>query len=409
MLRITCPKCKEIIEIGKDEYNSLLQDIETEEIERRVKDKVTDLEKVYKAKNEIEANKLKAAQEVLNAELNNKIKVLEEKLANSEKDTTIAVNSALDTYKETISKKNEEITKLKGQIANNEKELVLSTQKLKEQYEFQLEAKDNEIKLWKEFRMGDSTKDLGESLEKYCQDAFNEVRMTAYPDSYFEKDNKVDEEGKGDFIFRDYIDGIETVSIMFEMKTEKDTTKDKHKNEHFFSKLDKNRTSKGCEYAVLVSTLESDSTLYNKGIVDVSHRYPKMFVVRPQYFLTIIGLIRSMARNTLSYRKEIDRYKKENVDIANFETAVRTVVDKINTDYSNAGKIYDQVDKMCEDIIKKVQNFKDEFKKTVTHLGRAVNQIPNLEIKRLTANSPSLAEKFKEYMDQKMKEKEGNE
>lgn len=242
--------------------------------------------------------------------------------------------------------------------------------------------------------MGDSTKDLGESLEQYCHDAFDEVRAVAYPEAYFEKDNDVDEEGKGDFIFRDFQDGIETVSIMFEMKNQKDTTKTKHKNEDFFSKLDKNRTSKGCEYAVLVSTLEEDSKLYNNGIVDVSHRYPKMFVIRPQFFLTIIGLIRTMAKNTFAYKKQVVEYQRENLDITNFEAAVRQIAEKINNDYEKAGAIYSEVDKMCDDIVKKVEDFRKNFKTAAGWIEKARNQLPNLEVRKLTRGNQTMKEKF---------------
>ena len=181
---------------------------------------------------------------------------------------------------------------------------------------------------------------------------------------------------------------------MFEMKNQKDTTKTKQKNEHFFDKLDKNRTTKGCEYAVLVTTLEEDSKLYNTGIVDVSYRYPKMFVVRPQNFLSIIGLIRNMAINNLAYKQQVIAYQKENADITNFENAVRAVADKINNDYENASKQYSQVEKMCDDMIKKLQDFKETFRLGQKWLGAAQNQLPNLEIRKLTHNNPTMKEKF---------------
>ena len=394
MLEITCPKCKEVIKLGKDEYNALLNDIEKEELDKRVRERVLEVEKTYKAQYELEANKMKSAQDALIGELKSQIQLLKEKLSNTDKDIEIAVSKALESLRKDLADKNEEIARLKGDANSAQTEFDLSTQKMKEQYEFQLKAKDEEIQRWKEYRMGDSTKDLGESLEQYCHDAFDEVRAVAYPNAYFEKDNAVDEEGKGDFIFRDYQDGVETVSIMFEMKTEKDTTKTKHKNEHFFDKLDKNRTSKNCEYAVLVSTLEEDSKLYNNGIVDVSHRYPKMFVIRPQHFLTIIGLIRTMARNTYAYKKQVVEYQRENVDITNFEAAVAAIAEKINNDYERAGAIYSDVDKMCDDIIKKVENFRKEFKTATGWIEKAKNQLPHLEIRRLTRGNKTMQEKF---------------
>ena len=396
MLKIKCPKCNEEIELGKDQYNALLNDIEKEELDKRVKERVDAIEKTYKAQYELETNKMKTAQDALIGELNSQIKLLKEKLSNTDKDIALAVNKAIETLKGDLAAKELEVAKLKGDVNSLMKDSDISVQKLKEQYEFELKAKDEEIKHWKEFRMGDSTKDLGESLEQYCHDAFDEVRAVAYPEAYFEKDNDVDEEGKGDFIFRDFQDGIETVSIMFEMKNQKDTTKTKHKNEDFFAKLDKNRTSKGCEYAVLVSTLEEDSKLYNNGIVDVSHRYPKMFVIRPQFFLTIIGLIRTMAKNTFAYKKQVVEYQRENLDITNFEAAVRQIAEKINNDYEKAGAIYSEVDKMCDDIVKKVEDFRKNFKTAAGWIEKARNQLPNLEVRKLTRGNTTMKEKFAE-------------
>ena len=396
MIKIKCPKCNEEIELGKDQYNALLNDIEKEELDKRVKERVDAIEKTYKAQYELEANKMKTAQDSLIGELNSQIKLLKEKLSNTDKDIALAVNKATETLKGDLASKELEVAKLKGHVNSLMKDSDISVQKIKEQYEFELKAKNEEIKHWKEFRMGDSTKDLGESLEQYCHDAFDEVRAVAYPEAYFEKDNNDDEEGKGDFIFRDFQDGIETVSIMFEMKNQKDTTKTKHKNEDFFSKLDKNRTSKGCEYAVLVSTLEEDSKLYNNGIVDVSHRDPKMFVVRPQFFLTIIGLIRTMAKNTFAYKKQVVEYQRENLDITNFEAAVSLITEKINNDYKKAGDIYSNVDKMCDDIVKKVEYFRKEFKTSVGWIEKARNQLPNLEVRKLTRGNSTMKEKFAE-------------
>lgn len=396
MIKIKCPKCNEEIELGKDQYNALLNDIEKEELDKRVKERVDAIEKTYKAQYELEANKMKTAQDSLIGELNSQIKLLKEKLSNTDKDIALAVNKATETLKGDLATKELEVAKLRGHVNSLMKDSDISVQKIKEQYEFELKAKDEEIKHWKEFRMGDSTKDLGESLEQYCHDAFDEVRAVAYPEAYFEKDNNADEEGKGDFIFRDFQDGIETVSIMFEMKNQKDTTEKKHKNEEFFSKLDKNRTSKGCEYAVLVSTLEEDSKLYNNGIVDVSHRYPKMFVIRPQFFLTIIGLIRTMAKNTFAYKKQVVEYQRENIDITNFEAAVSSITEKINDDYKKAGAIYSDVDKMCDDIVKKVEDFRKKFKTSTGWIEKARNQLPNLEVRKLTRGNSTMKEKFAE-------------
>ena len=347
MAEIKCPKCGEIIKLDKSSYDALLNDVEKEELNKRVEEQIKQIEAKYKAEYNLEAAKLQSQRNNEVAELNKKIALLNEQLKGSETANKLEVIKAVESFKEELSKKDQEITKLKGDVDASKKDGALSNQQLKEKYEYLLKAKDEEIERYKNFRMGDSTKDLGESLEQYCHDAFDEVRSFAFPNAYFEKDNALADGSKGDFIFRDLTeDGIEIVSIMFEMKNQKDDTEHKHKNEEFFKKLDKDRTAKGCEYAVLVSTLEEDSKLYNSGIVDVSHRYPKMYVVRPQNFLAIIGLIRNMALENLKYKRSIIAYQKENVDVTNFESAVKAVMQKINDDYENASRQYDKVDKM---------------------------------------------------------------
>ena len=381
MAEIKCPKCGEIIKISKDDYNALLSDIEKEEINNRVDERVKNIEKQYEAEYKLKANETESKQKTQIGELTNQIALLQEQIKNADGKAEMAVIKAESSLKDELSKKNEEIIKLKGD------------------FEFQLKAKDEEIKRWKEFQVGDSTKDLGESLEKYCKDSFDEIRAVAYPNAYFDKDNDVDEEGKGDFIFKDYKEGIELVSIMFEMKNQKDTTKTKHKNEDFFAKLDKNRKTKGCEYAVLVSTLEEDSKLYNRGIVDVSHIYPKMYVIRPQFFLTIISLISTMARNSFADKKKLIEYQQENLDITNFENNVRSIADKITNDYEKAEAIYSEVDKMCDDIIKKVENFRKQFKSATNWVEKAKKQLPDLEVRKLTRGNATMKAKFEELKD----------
>lgn len=409
MAEIKCPKCGEVIKLDKNSYNALLNEIEKEELEKRVSEQVKVIEEKYNTQLALEQNKLSASKEKEVVELKSTISVLEEKLKGTEKDTAIAVSNAISSLKEELSKKEREITQLKSDVDGIKKDGELSVQQTKEKYDLLIKMKDEEIQRYKDFRMGDSTKDLGESLEQYCHDAFDEIRAVAYPRAYFEKDNEVDEEGKGDFIFKDYSeDGTEIVSIMFEMKNQKDTTKTKHKNEQFFEKLDKNRNSKGCEYAVLVTTLEEDSKLYNSGIVDVSYRYKKMFVIRPQFFLTIIGLIRNMALNSLAYKQQVSAYQKENVDITNFEVAVKAIADKIGTDYERAEAIYGEVDKMCDDIVAKVEKFRKEFKTAAGWIEKAKNQLPNLEVRKLTKGNPTMEEKFNKLRENKQKQEEND-
>lgn len=389
---------KQLIE--KEQENSALQESFKAQLAlEKERSRADSAKEVAKLEREQADLKERLAKQI--AELEKTKASLQEKLNNSDTNTKLEVSKAIEELKEELAEKENKIIVLQGDIVNAKAASELEKKQLKENYDFALEAKEKEIAQWKEFRMGDSTKDIGESLEQYCSDAFNEVRSYAFPNAYFEKDNEVDEEGKGDFIFRDYDGDIEIVSIMFEMKNQKDDTEHKHKNEEFFKKLDKNRTSKGCEYAVLVSTLEENSKLYNNGIVDVSHKYPKMFVVRPQHFITIIGLIRNLALNNVKYKQELIAYKQENVDVTNFEKAVQAVADKINADYDNAGKQYDKVEKMCDDMIKKLQDLKETFRLGQKWLGAAQNQLPNLEIRKLTHGNPTMKAKFEEVKKDK--------
>lgn len=285
---------------------------------------------------------------------------------------------------------------LQNQLEASKKDAQLSEAKLKEQYELRLKDKTDELERYKSFRMGDSTKNLGESLEQYCRDSFEEIRAVAYPNAYFEKDNDVVDGGKGDFVFRDYLDDVEYISIMFEMKNQKDDTENKHKNEDFFKKLDKDRTAKGCEYAVLVSTLEEDSKLYNSGIVDVSHKYPKMFVVRPNQFLAIMGLLRNMALSNVSYKKEIIAYKNQNIDITNFENKLLDFQDRFGKNYASASKNFNKAIEEIDKTIKHLNEVKEGLLGADKNLRLANDKLQDLSIKKLTYNNPTMKEKFEE-------------
>lgn len=397
MIKIECPKCKHIIEIDKDQYNSLLSEVEKEEIDIRVKEREKQIKETLDAQYQLEASKIKTSQNDKISELNTQIEVLKQKLDNSSKESEYAVQKATDGIKEQLNKKDVEILKLKNDLDNIAKVNDSETQKLKEIYEFQLQAKELEIKRWKEFREGDSTKDIGESLEQYCHDKFDEIRPYAYPNAYFEKDNQAIEGTKGDFIFRDYTEEDkenETVSIMFEMKNQKEDGNTK--NESHFKKLDSDRKKKGCEYAVLVSTLEPDNALYNNGIVDVSHRYPKMFVVRPQFFLTIIGLIRNMAQSRFEYKKEIIQSRKEHLDITNFEKELNDFKEKFGNNYRLASEKFKDAIKEIDKTIDHLQKVRDALAGSENNLRLANDKAQDLSIKKLTKNNPTMKEKFAE-------------
>ena len=395
MAEIKCPHCGKTIQLDKSAYDALLNDIEKEEINKRVEALAKEKEQRLKAELALEKSKFETSEKEKIAQLEKELGILKEQLKNAETAKKLAVEESNNEVQKLLNQKETEINKLKNDVQNANKDKQIELQKAKDNYEFQLKAKDEEINYWKDYRVGDSTKDIGESLEQYCREVFEMNRATAYPNAYFEKDNEVVGGSKGDFIFRDYTDDDkenEIVSIMFEMKNQKEDGDTK--NESHFKKLDSDRTKKKCEYAVLVSTLEPDSKLYNAGIVDMSHKYPKLFVVRPQFFLTIIGLIKNMAKTRFAYKQQVIQYQKENIDVTNFENAVRMVAQKISDDYELAGKQYDSVAKMCDDMIKKLTDLKEVFRLGKKWIGTAQNQLPELEIRKLTKNNPTMKEKF---------------
>ena len=401
MVKITCPNCGEQIELGKDAYNSLLSEIESQELDKKVNEKVDLIKKRLEAEAKLATSNAKTAQDAEINRLKAEKAVLEEQVKNVDNVVKLAVSEATQELKDELAQKEIDINSLKDDVKDAKQNAKEEKENLEKNYKFLLDAKDEEIERWKEFRVGDSTKDIGESLEKYCQEAFEEIRADAYPYAYFEKDTKSvkdedEEKGtKGDFIFRDYPsldEDIELVSIMFEMKNEKEDGKTT--NESHFKKLDADRNKKGCEYAVLVSTLESDSKLYNRGIVDVSHRYPKMFVVRPQFFLAIIGLIRNMALKSYEYKKQIVVYERENVDVTNFEKAVQAVAEQISDDYAKSATHQDAAEKYIDEVIEKLKKLKEEYRLVNKWIGTAQNRLPQLEVRKLVKNNPTMKEKF---------------
>ena len=260
----------------------------------------------------------------------------------------------------------------------------------------QLKEKDEQIDYYKDFKARQSTKMVGESLEQHCLTQFNSLRMTAFPTAYFEKDNDAKSGSKGDFIFRESVEGTEFISIMFEMKNEMDETATKHKNEDFFKELDKDRREKKCEYAVLVSLLEMDNELYNNGIVDVSYRYEKMYVIRPQFFIPMITLLRNAALNSLKYRQELEAAKNQQLDIANFEENMNAFKQGFGRNYEIASKKFktaiDEIDKT----ITHLQKTKDALLSSENQLRLANNKAEDLSIKKLTKNAPSVRKMFEE-------------
>lgn len=397
MAEIKCPKCGATIQLDKSEYDALLNDVEKEELNKRVEEQVKQIQQTYKAQLELETTKLQNGQNKEISDLKQQLAILNEKLKNSDKDTALAVSKAREEERSIANKKQEEIVKLEGDVRLVKQDKEISERQLKEQYESQLKIKDDQIAYYRDLKTRMSTKLVGETLEQHCQNQFNSIRMAAYPNAYFEKDNDASSGSKGDYIFRECDEeGNEIVSIMFEMKNENDTTATKHKNEHFFQELDKDRREKKCEYAVLVSMLEADSDLYNSGIVDVSYKYEKMYVVRPQCFLSIISLLRNAALNAMSYKKELAVIRAQNIDVTNFEDKLLDAQSKFNNNYRLASerftKAIEEIDKTIDHLLK----VKEGLLGADRNLRLANDKLQDLSVNKLTYGNPTMKQMFED-------------
>lgn len=408
MQEIKCPKCGELFQIDESGYAQIVSQVRDREfnleLERRQKDmeekRASDMQLVRAQQEKDKADALiKKDAQIAQKEL--EIASLKEKLSSSEKDKQLAVTLALSDKDKQLAEKSAAIIELQGKLQSKETEHELSQKALKEQFEASLKHKDEQIEYYKDFKARQSTKMVGESLESHCLSEFNKLRMTAFPNAYFEKDNDASSGSKGDFIFRECApDGTEYISIMFEMKNEADQTKTKHKNEDFFKELDKDRKEKNCEYAVLVSLLESDSEYYNTGIVDVSYRYPKMYVVRPQFFIPIITLLRNAALNSLKYRQELLVVKNQQIDILNFEQNMAAFKDAFARNYRLASERFavaiDEIDKT----IQHLQKTKEALLSSENNLRLANNKLEDVSIKKLTKNAPAVKDMFEKLHSQ---------
>lgn len=415
MQEIKCPKCGEVFQVDDSGYAAIVKQVRDREFSKEIQSRETQFESekdnaVQLAK--LEAEKLFNEKLVLKeAELNQteiakdkEIAELKNKLASFDKDKELEIHKLVTKLSTELSEKENHIEKLKGEKALTEKECQLREQSLKDQYEDKLRFKDEEIARYKDFKSKLSTKMVGESLEQHCEIEFNQLRATGFKNAYFEKDNDAKTGSKGDYIFRDKDEnGIEFISIMFEMKNEMDTTSTKKKNEDFLKELDKDRREKNCEYAVLVSLLEPESELYNSGIVDMSHRYPKMYVIRPQFFIPIITLLRNAAGNSLEYRKELEIIKAQNIDISNFESEMNDFKDKFSRNFRLASekfqKAIDEIDKTIDHL----QKTKEALLSSENNLRLANSKAEDLSIKRLTKNNPTMEAKFEELKFDKKK------
>ena len=428
MNEIKCPNCGTTFQINESEYEKIVKQIKNKEFEKEL----TIREKEYKLDKENEVLKVKTQiKEQLTQELNQKeiqitklkqeVEIKETETKNKlDKEYTSTINNLkieIEKLKgelskkdaenklkveETTTKKDKEIQELTSKLDIKTKEYELKEKNVKEKYESKLKYKDEQIAYYKDFKARQSTKMIGESLEQHCLASFNRLRPL-FTNSYFEKDNDAKTGSKGDFIFRDYDEeGNEIVSIMFEMKNEADATATKHKNEDFLKELDKDRREKNCEYAVLVSLLEIENEYYNDGIVDVSHYYDKMYVIRPQFFIPLITLIRNLAQKTTTYKKELETIKNQNIDITHFEENILKFKDAFGRNYRLASERFTKAIEEIDKTIDHLQKTKEHLLKTNDNLRLANNKAEDLTIKKLTTNSPTVRKMFE---DQNEKEK----
>ena len=447
MQEIKCPKCGEVFQVDEAGYAAIVKQVRDKEFQKELAERQQQflldkensvrlaqaeadnkLQDSLRAKDNTIANlyaKMKALEAKaeldkagLNAQLASKqseqllavkdavaaknleIAQLKADLAAGEQALSLAVQQAVSAKEQELSQKEMQIARLEGDLKASEKEYLFKEKSLVDGYENKLKDKDEQIAYYKDFKARQSTKMIGESLEQHCSIEFNRLRATAFPRAYFEKDNDARTGSKGDFIFKDYDEeGMEFISIMFEMKNEADTTATKHKNEDFFKELDKDRKEKGCEYAVLVSLLEADNELYNSGIVDVSYRYPKMYVIRPQFFIPMITLLRNASMNSLQYKKELATIKNQNIDIAHFEADMNEFKEKFGRNYRLASEKFKKAIEEIDKTIEHLQKTKDALLSSENNLRLANNKAEDLSIKRLTRNNPTMAAKFAELQN----------
>ena len=402
MHEIKCPKCGEVFQVDESGYAELLSQVRNEAFEEELHKRAKELED--KNKSDLKMAQMQQEKsfaetisdkdkEIANKEM--EIQKLKNQISMGDSEKKLAVSEAIRDKDKEIADINAAIVELKSQLANQKNESALKEKSQEEAFQAQLKFKDDQIAQLKDFKARQSTKMVGESLEQHCQIQFNSLRMTAFPNAYFEKDNEVSGTGsKGDFIFRDFEDGQEFISIMFEMKNEMDTTATKHKNEDFFKELDKDRQEKKCEYAVLVSLLEADNELYNNGIVDVSYKYPKMYVIRPQFFIPIITLLRNAALNSLKYQKELAIVKNQQLDLYNFESNMQEFKDAFGRNYRIASEKFQTAIEEIDKTIDHLEKVKKALQSSENNLRLANDKADDLSIKKLTKNAPSVRQMF---------------
>lgn len=388
MPEIKCPKCGEVFQVDKSGYAEILAQVRTVEFDREISEK----ERSLKSEREQAVKQARLEEEVRAkdtlADKDREILELRHQLESLKTQQKLAV-------KEAVSEIERERDSLNSELEIQKQKHINEENTLKEKYEMQLNLKEEEVQRYKDFKLRLSTKMVGESLEQHCENEFNRLRMTAFPTAYFEKDNDDSKGSKGDYIFREFdADGNEIISIMFEMKNEQDSTSTKKKNEDFFKKLDKDRNTKNCEYAVLVSMLEPESELYNTGIVDVSYQYKKMYVIRPQFFIPIITLLRNAAMNSMEYKRELAIIKNQEIDITNFEENMENFKNGFSRNFRLASDKFQKAIEEIDKTIDHLQKTKNALLSSENNLRLANDKAQDLTIKKLTRGNPTMKAKF---------------
>ncbi len=412
MRELKCPKCGSTFTVDEADYVSILNQVKTAEFNKELQQRAAELkaqqealQKVRDTEKAVEIERLKQQIQALEdkrklevnsavAEKDRKIVELQSKLAQDDANLRMEVMKARQEAKDELSAKDKVITQLKAELELDQSKAMLKEKGIREGYEAQLKAAQERIDYYKDMKLRLSTKMVGESLEQHCSIQFNSMLRSVLPSAYFEKDNDASGGSKGDFIFRDYIDGFEYISIMFEMKNEMDETASKHRNEDFLKKLDADRTAKGCEFAVLVSLLEPDNELYNNGIVDMSHRYPKMYVIRPQFFIPLITLLVQTSRKSVDLQRELEVAKSQSVDVTNFESQLLEFKERFGNNYRLASERFKKAIEEIDKSIDHLQKIKDALLGSENHLRLASNKVDDLTVKKLTRGNPTMKAKF---------------
>ena len=423
MQEIKCPKCGEVFQVDESGYAAILKQVRDKEYHKEIEEYKKHLEESQESKDELVKAKTESEYKDIISSKDAEIEKLKAKLKEADNEKKLAVSEVAAEKEKKLAESSSKIVELEAQIKNSESEKKLAVseavsrvekdfrekedrykedaQKMKEEYSDQLREKDVQINYYKDLKTRMSTKMVGETLEQHCEIEFNKIRMSAFPNAYFEKDNDARTGSKGDYIFRESEDGVEFISIMFEMKNENETTATKHKNEDFLKELDKDRNEKKCEYAILVSMLEADNELYNTGIVDVSYKYPKMYVIRPQFFIQMITLLRDAARKSIQYQHELAMVRNQNMDITHFEEDLEAFKQGFARNYELASKKFNEAIEDIDKTIKYLEKTKEALLSSENNLRLANNKATDLTVKKLTKNNPTMEAKFRELKNDK--------